>query len=262
MIDTDRIRQELKQLQQELHSNASQDNCSGVALYRIVPTQSGPQLEELVEELCLDSWLTVPLKGDPFPALEALFKRLDELCDESGKDRLTALFNAEGFMKLLELETERARQTKTSLSVAKISVSTNDCADATQGKICKEQMLSVSAALAAVKRGYDLAARLDDTTFAVAFSGIGQVKCQKQIKAMIDNLNSELQEKNIPAVTLRVGISTYRGTVKLTGSELFDLAAGVVPEEGIALAKLPDIADVPKETLVCANEKKFLFGKF
>ena len=91
---------------------------------------------------------------------------------------------------------------------------------------------------------------------------------------MLNRLLGEFREikfttpdgKDTFSVTCSVGLTCYKGGVPMTDDKLIKLADDALYEakeagkDQIKVSKLDFVDNVPKDTLVQANEKQFLFG--
>jgi diguanylate cyclase (GGDEF)-like protein len=270
------LMRELTRLRDELcgtgrvpcHLSGSDGRGQGLGLFRLFQGVSIEQWRAMAKRLDLTGWLTLPIDRDAYPHLTILQENLERLAYESEHDALTGLANRRAFERCLDLELERSRRSRTPLSLAVIDLDdfkrVNDTHGHTKGD---EVLLRLAGVLNAEKRRYDLAARIGGEEFALVVPGAGQVKTRTMLERMLETFSAERFEAGAGpfGVTFSAGVASYRGSSEKTVRELIDAAdkalykAKGAGKARVAVAPLPDLDAVPRESLVQANEKKFLF---
>jgi diguanylate cyclase (GGDEF)-like protein len=119
-------------------------------------------------------------------------------------------------------------------------------------------------------RRYDLAARFGGEDFALILAGSGLVKSQ----GLLNRVLTEFKQIEFTSsdgdttfnVTCSAGLTCFKGTSTLSTEELIKLTDEALYEakssgkDQVKVSKLSFVETVPRDTLVHANEKQFLFG--
>lgn len=265
---------ELTRLRDELSTVARTDSMDrkgrpSLGLFRIFGGVSIETWREVARRLDLSGWLTLPIDHDAYPHLITLQENLERLAYESEHDGLTGLANRRAFERFVDLEIERAQRSKGIMSLAIIDLDDFKDINDTHGHPIGDQVLiRLSEIMQCEKRRYDMAARIGGEEFALVLPGVGQVRSRTILERVLQELGKEkFTSPNAPSfsVSFSAGIASFRGSMKMTVSTLMELAdkalykAKTSGKNRIKLAPLPDMETVPRETLVQANEKKFLF---
>ncbi|MBU1611682.1 MAG: GGDEF domain-containing protein [Proteobacteria bacterium] len=265
---------ELTRLRDELCGAAkgfcvSLDNRQNLGLFRIFSNISIDKWRAVAKRLDLTGWLTLPIDRDIYPHLTTLQESLERLAYESEHDALTGLANRRAFERTLDLEIERARRAKTVMSLSIIDLDHFKSVNDTYGHPVGDQVLMrLSEIINREKRRYDLAARIGGEEFALIIPGAGQVKTRVMLERMLELISRENfagENGENFSVTFSAGVTSFRGTSDISVSELValtDKALYKAKENGraqVQLAPLPEMETVPRQSLVHANEKKFLF---
>ena len=268
---------ELTVLQEELcsYSNScgnAMDSSEAVWVFRIFQGVSPEEWEALTAKHDLSQWLTLPINGDTFPHLKQFQKTLERLAYQTEHDALTGLANRRAFDRVLDIEMERSRRAKTPLSLAIFDLDDFKRINDTYGHPKGDEVLATFARqLQATTRRYDLAARYGGEEFSLVMAGSGVVKAQRLLTRFLREFKQV--EFNAPDndetfhVTCSVGLTCYKGTSDLSVKEMIELADEALYDaknsgkDQVKVSRLAFVEDVSKETLVRADEKKFLFGK-
>lgn len=276
MTDQD-ILIELNALQKELCTRAN-DFCNpssasepALWFFRAFQGVSLSQWESLSGKMDLKQWLTLPLDGDAYPHLKRVQDSLEHLAYQTDHDPLTSLANRRAFDRTLDIEIERARRAKSSVSLCILDLDNFKIINDTYGHPTGDEVLKIfSKMIQESTRRYDLAARLGGEEFALILSGTGQIKARRVIERLQEQLRNHtftaLDGRTFP-VTCSAGLTCYKGTVDMSVKQLVTLAdtalykAKELGKDRLESSPIPDIDLVPKDTLVQANEKQFLFGK-
>ncbi len=119
------------------------------------------------------------------------------------------------------------------------------------------------------KRRYDTAARLGGEEFGLLLSGVGAVKAGKILNRLIASLRQvefTPQEGRPFRVTASAGLACCMGRMEIDAATLMGLAdkslyqAKAEGKNQVITAPIPDLERVPDQTLVHADEKRFLFS--
>jgi len=266
---------ELAALQQELgefaRENRDVDPADAVWVFRLFHGVTPEEWESLAARHDFRQWLTLPINGNAFPHLRQIQQTLEKLAYQTDHDALTGLANRRAFDRILDIEIERSKRTRTPLSLAILDLDNFKHVNDTYGHPKGDEVLERFAEqLQASTRRYDLAARFGGEEFALIMAGSGVVKAQR----LLDRLLGEFRamEFTTPegdatfSVTCSVGLTCYKGGAPITGDALVKLAddalykAKAAGKDRVKVSKLSFVDNVPNDTLVQANEKQFLFG--
>lgn len=269
------LAQELTALQKELGNKldlgVNGDGKSSVWVFRQF---HGVTLEDwgtLSERFDLKNWLTLPLDGDAYPYLKHFQETLERLAYQTEHDALTGLANRRAFNRILDIEVERSKRSKTPLSLAIFDLDNFKQINDTYGHPKGDEVLACFAEV--LKKGtrrYDLAARYGGEEFALIMAGSGLVKAQQ----LLERLIAQFKEIRFHSpdgdttftVTCSVGLTCFKGVVDHSVSDIISLADDALYEaktsgkDQVKVSKLAFVDNVPNDTLVHANEKQFLFG--
>lgn len=267
---------ELAMLQKELCGYS--DRCGNpvevpdaVWVFRQFQGVSPEKWETLSAEHDLKLWLALPINGSAFPHLKHLQETIERLAYQTDHDPLTGLANRRAFDRILDIEIERSKRAKTPLSLAIFDLDNFKHVNDTYGHPKGDEVLATFARkLKETTRRYDLAARFGGEEFSLVMAGSGVVKAQRLLKRFLDDFKKidfkKPDSNEVFNVTCSVGLTCYKGSVTITDKELLKLADDALYEakkagkDQVKVSKLPFVDNVPKETLVQANEKQFLFG--
>jgi diguanylate cyclase (GGDEF)-like protein len=270
----DELAQELLSLQDHFRrcsesSPESLDN-GEVALLRLCPGIKPDEWRRISERLSLQHWLSMPLSSNTYPHLLRLQQTLEKLSYESEHDPLTGLANRRAFDRALDTELERSRRHRTPLALAVIDVDDFKAVNDTYGHAMGDEVLTRLAQLMHDhKRRYDTAGRLGGEEFGLLLSGVGVVKAGKIMNRLLKSVR-ELEftpDGSTPfRITASVGLASCMGRMDIAPPALMDLAdkalyqAKSAGKNQVVTAPVPDLETVHDQTLVHADEKKFLFG--
>lgn len=242
---------------------------TNLGLFRIFSGVDINQWREISHRLNLTGWQTLPIDRDIYPHLTVLQENLERLSYESEHDALTGLANRRAFKRFLDLEIERTRRGRTALSLAIMDLDDFKRINDEHGHpVGDEVLVRVGRIISAEKRRYDQAARIGGEEFALVVPGAGQVRTRAMVERMLELLSRErftTPEGATFSVTFSAGIVSYRGNSERRVDELMEKADKALYEakqqgkSRVKLAPLPDLDTVPRESLVQASEKKFLF---
>ncbi|NDV27392.1 GGDEF domain-containing protein [Desulfovibrio sp. JC010] len=242
----------------------------GLAVLRVCPGMTLEAWEILAERHGLNDWLTMPLDRNMTPHLNHVQSVLQELSYKTEHDPLTGLSNRRVFERTLDQEIERSRRNKTPVSLAILDLDDFKQINDNWGHLKGDEVLiDFAELLARNSRRYDLVARIGGEEFAIIFSGVGLIKSQQLLERLLEKVR-ELKF-SIPgstdyfSMTSSAGISCYKGMVDIEMHELIDKADKALYEakksgkDQVQTADILDFESVTKESLVHADEKKFLF---
>ncbi len=248
----------------------AQDCPEGLAVLKLCPGMTLEAWEILAERHGLNDWLTLPFDHNATPHLNHIQSVLEELSYKTEHDPLTGLSNRRVFERVLDQEMERSRRNKTPLSLAILDIDNFKSINDTWGHLKGDEVLiDFGEMLAHGSRRYDLVARIGGEEFAVILSGVGLFKAQQLLQRLLDKtreLSFSTPDNNDKfSITCSAGVVCYKGIVPTTISDLVEKADKALYEakntgkDKVCTADVLDYEAVNKETLVHANEKKFLF---
>lgn len=208
----------------------------------------------------------MPLCEDAYSALRRMQQTMDSLAHAAGHDDLTGLARRDIFERSLIAEMERARRTKSSVSLAILDIDDFKRINDTYGHVHGDTVLrAFSAILRDGVRTTDLCARFGGEEFALIMPATPMVKAVQLLERLmtaIRNLNSGSVD-----VTCSIGLACYKGLGSLHPTkfmEMADKALCLAKQKGknrIEKAPFKDIAPaLSDQTLVDSNEKAFLYN--
>lgn len=258
----------------------ARDPDAALAVFRLCRGLDLQTWRALTQRHDLKNWITIPIGPEAYPHLKEIQHKLDTLAYAERHDPVTGLDNRRAFEHGLDLEMERARRAETPLSLALVEITHPSLGngqgeapadDGAASQTARTLLAAAARLLRTFKRRYDLAAHLGGGRFALVFSGLGQTKARR----LLEKLAAELTALSLPkggkgrakALACHVGLTSYRGKAECAINHLVSLA-----DEALALARRsgpgrvasvssPDVDFGPRETLVLASEKQFLFNK-
>lgn len=242
----------------------------GLAVMRLCPGMTLEAWEILAERHGLNDWMTIPLDKDMAPHLNHVQSVLQELSYKTEHDPLTGLSNRRVFERILDQEIERTRRSKTPLTLAILDLDNFKKINDTWGHLKGDEVLiDFADLLSRNSRRYDLVARIGGEEFAIILSGVGMVKAKQLLERLLAQVRGMTFAKpgsdETFSVTCSAGMSCFKGMVDVEMHELINKAdkalydAKKSGKDQVCSADILDFESVTKETLVHANEKKFLF---
>lgn len=242
----------------------------GLAVLRLCPGMTLEAWGILAERHGLNDWMTVPLKKGDLPHLRHVQAVLDKLSYETEHDPLTGLSNRRAFERLLDQEIERSKRGKTPVSLAILDLDDFKVINDTWGHLKGDEVLiDIADLLSRNSRRYDLVARIGGEEFAIIISGVGLFKAEQMLNRFLDQVREmkftspDGREKF--NISCSVGLTTYKGLAELEMNNFIEHAdkalykAKEAGKDCICTTDPVDLQTVTKQTLVHANEKKFLF---
>lgn len=273
------IAAELETLRRELlgHKRRTHNNTNAeedLVVFRFVHGMPQAQWTALTSRPELAGWIAMPLHEDAYSALRRMQQTLDSLTHAVGHDDLTGLARRDIFERSLIAEMERARRTKSSVSLAILDIDDFKRINDTYGHVHGDTVLrAFSAILRDGVRTTDLCARFGGEEFALIMPATPMVKAVQlleRLMAAVRNLNSG--SVNCPGpnssigVTCSIGLACYKGLGNLHPTEFMEMAdkalylAKKKGKSRIETAPFRDIAPaLSDQTLVDSNEKAFLY---
>ncbi len=268
---------ELRKLRRELLSISQQSpvndrNAKSLILFRFCENLSIPAWQALTDSIDLAGWQALPMDGDLYPNLRHIQRTIDRLIHAAGHDDLTGLARRDMFERTLVAEMERAKRTRSSVSLAVLDIDDfkkiNDVCGHVQGD---DVLRRFSALLKKQTRETDLCARLGGEEFALIMPATPLIRAELLVQRLLEaardirfDCAESVQERGI---TCSVGLACYKGLGPLSSKDFVDMADKALyqaKDQGkdcIVKAPFKDIAPIfPEDTLVDAVEKSFLFN--
>jgi hypothetical protein len=229
---------------------AAMPDAASLCLLRVVTGLDGPAWSSLSQSQGLGHWCAVPL-GSPTPKAELLARALAQLASEATRsDPYT----------MLRTEIERSRSCNVPLALALIQPDLPR-----PGGLVLPGLLELVQGL---KRSFDFAFALGDERLAVVFSGASLAEAERMVGAILRRIRTSAADKgSVPTEGLfcSAGLAGYGGCVEMTPEE-FLASTGKALEKArtlggnrLEVAAPLDVCLAPRDTLVHANEKHFLF---
>ncbi|WP_243546257.1 GGDEF domain-containing protein [Pseudodesulfovibrio tunisiensis] len=261
------LQTELCNLSEECGAIGNGDNA--IWVFRLFQGVSPDDWVDLAKKHDFSGWLTLPIDGNAYPHLRQFQEILERLAYQTEHDPLTGLANRRAFDRTLEIEIERTKRTNAPLSLAILDLDDFKHINDTYGHPKGDEVLKQFAeCLDSTTRAYDLAARIGGEEFTLLLAGAGTVKAKQMLNRVRNQLGSIRFDSPQGAfnVTCSIGLTCYKGAVDLSTAEFIELADQALYEakragkNRLEVSRLPFVDMVPKETLVHADEKQFLFG--
>lgn len=249
-------------------SKATDDD--GLVLLRLCPDLDMEQWEALSRRGNLRDWLALPLSVNPLPALTRIQGTLQELAFLSEHDPLTKLVNRGAFRRILDAELVRASRAGQSLSLVLFDLDDFKNINDTYGHPCGDTVLrSVGELLLSGKRLYDTSARVGGEEFALILPGLGITRGGAAVTRILEaarTLAIPCEGVEAPIrLTFSAGLACTKGKRPVSADELYALADKALYEaknggkDRLITAPIADLTAPPEESLVRADEKRFLF---
>lgn len=246
------------------------NNPDGLALLRLCPGMTLNAWKIIAETHDLNDWITIPLEENSIPHLKHVQSVLQTLSYKTEHDPLTGIANRRAFEKTLDQEIERSSRDKTPVSLAILDLDNFKAINDTYGHLKGDEVLiDLADMISSNSRRYDLIARIGGEEFALILSGAGQRKAEQLVERLLENIRELTFKKpnssETFSVTCSVGLATYKGLMNLKIHEFIEKADKALYEakktgkDRICTADILDFESVTRETLVHADEKKFLF---
>lgn len=260
----------LRRLLIEADKPSAPNGEDGLVLLRLCPDLDMAHWQEISSTGNLHDWLALPLSANPLPSLARIQTALRELTFLSEHDPLTKLNNRGSFQRILEAEVIRASRSGQSLSLALMDLDNFKSVNDTYGHPCGDQVLQdVSTLLRTEKRAYDTAARVGGEEFALILPGLGLTRAEKAVTRILEAVQAlTILCEGVDAplrMSFSAGLACTKGKAPITADALYAQADKALYEakntgkNRLISAPITDLAAPPEESLVRADEKRFLF---
>jgi len=242
----------------------------GLILMRLCPDLDLDQWEDMSRRGNLRDWLALPLSINPLPSLARIQSTLQELSFLSEHDPLTKLTNRGAFHRILDAELVRAARAGQAMSLALIDLDDFKAVNDTHGHPCGDRVLqAIGALLLSGKRAYDTAARVGGEEFALILPGLSLTRAGAAITRILEStreLPIFCDGVDTPIrLTFSAGLACTKGKRPITADALYAQAdkalyeAKTTGKNRLVSAPIADLTVAPEESLVRADEKRFLF---
>ncbi len=218
----------------------------------------------------LEQWLPMELSGQDSEIWEHWGQVLDEISFQRDHDALTGLYNRRFFERELAMQLTRAERGGAELSLAILDLdrfkNVNDCYGHAKGD---EVLAYLGKLLRSSKRPYDITARLGGEEFVLLLPDTSILQAQAIVERLLQKFRKKVFKGNAKVsfkVTFSAGITSRWGKMQIPPEVLIDeadkamYAAKAAGRNAIKLSSAPQDNLRASESMVHAEEKKFLFG--
>lgn len=220
----------------------------------------------------LADWMAMPLHGNTYAVLRNMQQTLNTLAHAAGHDDLTGLARKDRFERALTAEMERARRTRSSVSLAVLDIDDFKRINDSCGHIHGDKVLrAFSAVLREGVRETDFCARYGGEEFALimpATSMVNAVQLLERLMSSARNLKIDCPDFPDARLTCSVGLACYKGLGDISPGDFLEMADKALYQakhkgkDRIEKAPFKDIAPpISDQTLVDSDEKKFLLNE-
>ncbi len=256
------LKQELISLQEELHSLATVQKSTAsshdmLGLFRLFTNISLKDWEKLAKQNDFSAWLPISLSKTTYPQLAGFYEHISSISKEKN-----IFCEHLSFEHLVKQEIERTKRSKGIMSLALLAF------QAQEKERASELLRILAKQLSKEKRSYDMVNFMDEEHIFLMLPGAGQV----QTRSMLERVQGSFAHAALPntvqskkEINFNAGVASFRGAKSMSVKKLLSSARKALETAmqsgrfGIELAPLPEMEIASKETLVLANEKKFLF---
>ncbi|NCC24079.1 MAG: GGDEF domain-containing protein [Deltaproteobacteria bacterium] len=241
-----------------------------MALIRLLSGTLWEQWPRRSAELGLQNWLAISLPPDRYPLLRRLQEQLDELARARDLDGLTGLPNRRAFDRALTLERRRSARLKLPLTLCILDLDNFKTLNDVHGHPCGDTILRTMAQILQEEtRQTDTCARLGGEEFGLVLSGTGLARSKQLLERIRERVVSTrvFCHESAPEVgfSFSAGMAGHRGKADVAEDALYRAAdealyrAKAAGRDRVEAAPIMDIPTRSDETLVLADEKRFLF---
>lgn len=250
------------------HGDRNPDEITAVV--RFFTEISAEEWRDIAKQYGLEQWLPVELSGRPADIWEHWGQLLDDISFQRDHDALTGLHNRRYFEQELAMQVTRAERSGAELSLAVIDLdrfkNVNDSYGHTKGD---EVLAHLGKLLMAGKRPYDITARLGGEEFVILLPDTSILQAQIIVERLLSKFRKKVFKGNAKVsftVTFSAGITSRWGKMQIPPDVLLDeadkamYAAKASGRNAIKLSSAPQDGIRAQQSMVRADEKKFLFG--
>lgn len=241
-----------------------------LAVVRFFTEISPEEWRKAAQQHGLEQWLPVELSGPVADIWEHWGQLLEDISFQRDHDALTGLHNRRYFEQELAMQVTRAERSGAELSLAIIDLdrfkNVNDSYGHTRGD---EVLAYLGKLLLAGKRPYDLTARLGGEEFVILLPDTSILQAQTIVERLLAKFRKKVFKGNAKVsftVTFSAGITSRWGKMRIPPEVLLDeadkamYAAKASGRNAIKLSSAPQDGIRAQQSMVRADEKKFLFG--
>lgn len=231
---------------------------ASICLLRVVAGLDGPTWMGLSADHGLEHWCAVPLSGPP-PRAEVLAQALAQAT--AGSATATA-----DLRSALRTEIDRSRTCRVPLALALIQPdAVPPPAGQRPGASARHTLLALALGL---KRSFDHAAHLEGERLALIFSGASLAEAERMVGTILRRIRSQAGASGSCAdssLLCSAGLAGYGGCVEFSPEDLLSRAGQALDNarnmggNRLEVAPSADECMAPRDTLVRASEKHFLF---
>ena len=250
------------------HGDRNPDEITAVV--RFFTEISAEEWRDIAKQYGLEQWLPVELSGRSADIWEHWGQLLDDISFQRDHDALTGLHNRRYFEQELAMQVTRAERSGAELSLAVIDLdrfkNVNDSYGHTKGD---EVLAHLGKLLLAGKRPYDITARLGGEEFVILLPDTSILQAQIIVERLLSKFRKKVFKGNAKVsftVTFSAGITSRWGKMQIPPDVLLDeadkamYAAKASGRNAIKLSSAPQDGIRAQQSMVRADEKKFLFG--
>ncbi len=250
------------------HGDRNPDEITAVV--RFFTEISAEEWRDIAKQYGLEQWLPVELSGRSADIWEHWGQLLDDISFQRDHDALTGLHNRRYFEQELAMQVTRAERSGAELSLAVIDLdrfkNVNDSYGHTKGD---EVLVHLGKLLLAGKRPYDITARLGGEEFVILLPDTSILQAQIIVERLLSKFRKKVFKGNAKVsftVTFSAGITSRWGKMQIPPEVLLDeadkamYAAKASGRNTIKLSSAPQDGIRAQQSMVRADEKKFLFG--
>lgn len=250
------------------HGDRNPDEITAVV--RFFTEISAEEWRDIAKQYGLEQWLPVELSGRSADIWEHWGQLLDDISFQRDHDALTGLHNRRYFEQELAMQVTRAERSGAELSLAVIDLdrfkNVNDSYGHTKGD---EVLAHLGKLLMAGKRPYDITARLGGEEFVILLPDTSILQAQIIVERLLSKFRKKVFKGNAKVsftVTFSAGITSRWGKMQIPPDVLLDeadkamYAAKASGRNAIKLSSAPQDGIRAQQSMVRADEKKFLFG--
>lgn len=241
-----------------------------MAVVRFFTGFSSAEWCETAKKYGLEQWLPLELSGSIEDVWEHWSQLLEDISFQRDHDALTGLHNRNYFERELALQVTRAERSGSDVSLVVLDLDRFKQVNDNYGHAKGDEVLAyLGKVLLAGKRPYDVTARLGGEEFVILLPDTSGL----QAKAIVERLLAKFRRKVFKGnakvsftVTFSAGITSRWGKMHVPPHLLLDeadkamYAAKAAGRNTIKLSSAPQDNIREQQSMVRADEKKFLFG--